>query len=61
MYYIMDYVGSPTIITKTIKTATEKPKTRQGQAALRMIEKRYFKNFRNQLNLPKIKEIQQNG
>lgn len=57
MYYIMDYVGSPTIITKTIKTATEKPKTRQGQAALRMIEKRYFKNFRNQLNLPKIKEI----
>lgn len=52
MYHIMDYVGSPTIITKTIKTATEKPQTRQGQAALRMLEKRHFKNFRNQLNLP---------
>lgn len=53
MYNIMDYVGNPTIITKTIKTATEKTETRQGQAALRMLEKRHFKNFKNQLNLLK--------
>lgn len=52
MYHIMDYAGSPAIIKQTIKTATEKPQTRQGQAALRMLEKRHFKNFRNQLNLP---------
>lgn len=52
MYNIIDYVGNPTIITKTIKTATEKPETRQGQAALRMLKKRHFKNFGNQLNLP---------
>ena len=51
MYNIMDYVGSPTIITKTIKTATEKPETRQGQAALRMLEKRHWKNFKNTLKL----------
>jgi hypothetical protein len=53
MYNIIDYVGNPTIIIQTIKTATEKPETRQGQAALRMLEKRNFKNFRNQLNLPR--------
>ena len=55
----MDYVGNPTIIIQTIKTATEKPETRQGQAALRMLEKRHFKKFGNQLNLPKKqKEVQ---
>lgn len=53
MYNIIDYVGNPTLIIQTIKTATEKPETRQGQAALRMLEKRNFKNFRNQLNLPR--------
>ncbi|HEM6529955.1 TPA: hypothetical protein U2E05_000869 [Streptococcus suis] len=51
-YHLMDYVGNPTIIAKTIKIATTKPETKQGQAALRMLKKRHFKNFNNQLKLP---------
>lgn len=52
-YNLMDYVGDPSIISKTIQTATTKADNMQGQAALRMLNKRHFKNFKNQLNIRK--------
>ncbi|AXQ78550.1 hypothetical protein DDV21_005365 [Streptococcus chenjunshii] len=55
-YELIDYVGNRSIVLKTIKIATERPNTRQGQAAVRMLEKRYFKNYKGILRLPSLKE-----
>lgn len=55
-YHLMDYVGSPTIISKTIKTAATQAETKQGQAAMRMLKKRDFRNFRNQLRLQGVNQ-----
>lgn len=54
-YELLDYVGDRSIVLKSIKTATEKPNTRQGQAAIRMLNKRYFKNYKGTLQLPSLK------
>ncbi|QIQ93110.1 hypothetical protein [Streptococcus mutans] len=54
-YELIDYVGNQNIVLKSIKMATEKPSTRQGQAAIRMLNKRYFKNYKGTLHLPSLK------
>jgi hypothetical protein len=54
-YELIDYVGDRSLVFKRIKTATEKPSTRQGQAAIRMLNKRYFKNHKGTLQLPSLK------
>ncbi|MFS6086682.1 hypothetical protein STX21_02235 [Streptococcus agalactiae] len=55
-YELIDYVGDRSIVLKSIKTATEKFNTRQGQAAIRMLNKRYFKNYKGTLHLLSLKE-----
>ncbi|KLL38767.1 hypothetical protein STK39_08515 [Streptococcus agalactiae] len=55
-YELLDYVGDRSIVLKSIKTATEKPNTRQGQAAIRMLNKRCFKNYKGTLHLLSLKE-----
>lgn len=50
-YKLLDYVGDRSLVLKSIKTATEKPRTRQGQAAIRMLNKRYFKNYKETANM----------
>lgn len=54
-YELIEYVGDRNIVLKSIKTATEKLNTQQGQAAIRMLKKRYFKNYKGTLHLPSLK------
>lgn len=54
-YELLDYVGDRRMVLKSIKIATEKLNTRQGQAAIRMLNKRYFKNYKGTLHLPSLK------
>lgn len=54
-YELIDYVGDQRMVLNSIKIATEKLNTRQGQAAIRMLNKRYFKNYKGTLHLPSLK------
>lgn len=54
-YELIDYVGDRRMVLNSIKIATEKLNTRQGQAAIRMLNKRYFKNYKGTLHLPSLK------